>query len=53
MNNGVHTLDLLQWVMGMPRRVFADTATAVHPIEVEDLAAGLLKWDNGARQCSR
>jgi predicted dehydrogenase len=48
MIQAIHTLDLLQWVLGMPRRVFGRTATAVHPIEVEDLAVGILEWENGA-----
>jgi predicted dehydrogenase len=40
----IHTLDLLIYSMGMPRRVYARTATAVHRIEVEDLAVGLLEY---------
>ena len=47
MIQAIHTLDLLQWVMGMPRRVLGRTATVVHPVEVEDLALGLLEFDNG------
>jgi predicted dehydrogenase len=45
MMQGIHTLDLMQWVVGMPRRVFAQVKTAIHPIEVEDLAVALLEWD--------
>jgi UDP-N-acetyl-2-amino-2-deoxyglucuronate dehydrogenase len=48
MVQAIHTLDLLQWVLGMPRRVLARTATAVHPVAVEDLAAGLLELAGGA-----
>ena len=48
MIQAIHTLDLLQWVMGMPRRVLGRTATAVHPIAVEDLAVGLLEFEGGA-----
>jgi predicted dehydrogenase len=40
----IHTLDLLIYVMGMPRRVWGRTATVVHRIEVEDLAVGLLEY---------
>ncbi len=40
----VHTLDLLIYALGMPRRVLGRTATSVHRIEVEDLAAGLLEY---------
>lgn len=48
MMQGIHTVDLLQWVVGMPKRVFARVKTASHPIEVEDLAVALLQWDDGA-----
>ncbi len=48
MIQAVHSLDLLQWVLGMPWRVLARTATVLHPVEVEDLAVGLLEWDTGA-----
>ena len=48
MIQAIHTLDLLQWVMGMPRRVLGRIGTVVHPAEVEDLAVGFLEWDTGA-----
>jgi UDP-N-acetyl-2-amino-2-deoxyglucuronate dehydrogenase len=41
----IHTLDLLIYAMGMPRRVCARTTTVAHRIEVEDLAVGLLEYD--------
>jgi UDP-N-acetyl-2-amino-2-deoxyglucuronate dehydrogenase len=47
MIQAIHTLDLLLWVMGMPRRVFARTANAVHRVQVEDLAVGLLEYPDG------
>jgi UDP-N-acetyl-2-amino-2-deoxyglucuronate dehydrogenase len=40
----IHTLDLLIYAMGMPCRVYAQTATVAHRIEVEDLAVGLLEY---------
>ena len=48
MIQAIHTLDLLLWTMGMPRRVFARTATAAHTVEVEDVAAGVLEYRDGS-----
>lgn len=48
MIQAIHTLDLLQWVLGMPRRVLGRAATVVHPVEVEDVALGFFEWENGA-----
>lgn len=50
MNQGVHTVDMLQWVMNSPvESVLAQTATLAHKrIEVEDVAQALLKFRNGA-----
>ena len=48
MNQGIHTVDLLQWVFGPVARVAAKTRTALHAIEVEDTAAALLEFANGA-----
>jgi UDP-N-acetyl-2-amino-2-deoxyglucuronate dehydrogenase len=47
-NQGVHTVDLLLWLMGDVRRVYAKTATAFHSIEVEDTVAATLEFVNGA-----
>jgi predicted dehydrogenase len=48
MVQAIHTLDLLLWAMGIPRRVFARTGTVVHSVQVEDLAVGLLEYPDGA-----
>ncbi len=49
MNQGSHTVDLLQWLMGQRvKRVTAFTATSFHKIEVEDCAAAALEFENGA-----
>ncbi len=50
MNQSVHTVDCLQWVMGNDVvNVFAQTTLAAHKnIEVEDIAHALLKFKNGA-----
>jgi UDP-N-acetyl-2-amino-2-deoxyglucuronate dehydrogenase len=47
MIQAIHMIDLLQWVLGMPRRALARTGTAVHAVEVEDVAVGLLEFDGG------
>lgn len=49
MNQGVHTVDCLQWVMGEVESVTAQTALLAHDgIEVEDVAHALLRFKNGA-----
>src|SRR5947208_615718 len=48
MNQGVHTVDLLLWLMGDVERVFARTLTALHEIEVEDTVVATLEFRNGA-----
>lgn len=49
MNQGVHTVDLLQWLAGPVREISAVTRTAAHAnIEVEDVAAATLVFESGA-----
>ncbi len=49
MNQGVHTVDLMLWLCGPVREVYARTATAAHErIEVEDLVCATLTFANGA-----
>jgi len=48
MNQGVHTVDLLLWLFGPVRQVFARTITGLHAIEVEDTAVAVLEFANGA-----
>lgn len=49
MNQGIHYVDLLQWLMGPVERVFARTGTLAHErIEVEDVATAVLAFAGGA-----
>ncbi|HWX54716.1 MAG TPA: Gfo/Idh/MocA family oxidoreductase [Verrucomicrobiae bacterium] len=48
MNQGVHTVDLLLWLLGDVARVQARTATLLHSIEAEDTALALLEFENGS-----
>jgi len=49
MNQTIHRVDLLQWLLGPVRSVCASTDTLAHErIEVEDLAVGIARFENGA-----
>lgn len=49
MNQAIHTIDLLQWLMGPVAQVSAYTATLAHErIEVEDTAVATVRFANGA-----
>ncbi|MFC1714381.1 Gfo/Idh/MocA family protein [Candidatus Poribacteria bacterium] len=48
MNQGVHTVDLLQWLAGRVESVIGAYGVYGHEIEAEDKAAALLKFENGA-----
>lgn len=49
MNQAIHQVDLLQWVMGPVRRIVGFTATLAHErIEVEDTAVACLHFASGA-----
>lgn len=48
MNQGVHYIDMIQWIMGGVKAVRAVTRTASHEIEVEDIANALIEYENGA-----
>ena len=48
MNQGIHTVDLMLWLFGDATRVTGRTATRLHRIEVEDTAAALIEFANGA-----
>jgi predicted dehydrogenase len=49
MNQGIHTVDLMLWLCGPVREVYARIATAAHQrIEVEDVACATLTFESGA-----
>lgn len=49
MNQSIHAIDLLQWVVGPVKAVTAQVATLAHPqIEVEDTAGAVVEFENGA-----
>jgi predicted dehydrogenase len=49
MNQGVHAVDLLQWLAGPVKRVSAYAASRIHPkIETEDTMSCALEFANGA-----
>jgi UDP-N-acetyl-2-amino-2-deoxyglucuronate dehydrogenase len=47
-NQASHHVDLLQWMMGDVETVYAQSATRLVDIEVEDTGAAVLRFSNGA-----
>ena len=48
MNQGIHGIDLITWMMGDVHSVVAKCGTLVRDIEVEDTAVAIVKYKNGA-----
>jgi len=48
MNQSIHNIDLLQWMLGPVDSVYGYTNTALRAIEMEDVAGAVLKFKNGA-----
>jgi predicted dehydrogenase len=48
MNQGIHLVDLLVWMMGDPIEVRAYAATLQRQIEVEDTLTAILRFANGS-----
>jgi predicted dehydrogenase len=48
MNQGIHTVDLLLWLLGDVTRVYARAVTALHQIEAEDTVVATLEFASGA-----
>jgi len=47
-NQSIHTIDLLQWIMGSVKTVYGKVGTFTHTIEGEDMGLALLTFENGA-----
>jgi UDP-N-acetyl-2-amino-2-deoxyglucuronate dehydrogenase len=47
-NQSIHTIDILQWLMGGVESVQAQIATLTHEIEAEDAAAASVRFTTGA-----
>src|SRR6266702_1997545 len=48
MNQSIHSIDVLQWLMGPVKSIYAYTDTLVHKMETEDIAVAVLRFANGA-----
>lgn len=48
MNQGIHGIDIMQYIMGPVKSVSAFTRTLARKIEVEDTAVAILEFGNGA-----
>lgn len=47
MNQGIHTVDLLLWLLGPVKQAYARAGALWHRIEVEDTVAAVLEFENG------
>lgn len=48
MGHGIHSIDMLAWLMGEPASIVADAATARLNIKVEDTSAATVRFRNGS-----
>ena len=48
MNQGVHMVDILRWLMGPIETIYAQSGHLVRSIEVEDTACAVIKYASGA-----
>ena len=49
LNHAVHHIDMLIWMMGLPKKVVSLLSNAAHDnAEVEDISVSALQYDNGA-----
>lgn len=48
MNQSIHSIDLLRWLMGPVKSLYAYTDTLAHRMETEDVGVAVLRFTNGA-----
>lgn len=48
MGHGIHLIDLLLWLVPAWREVYAHVRTFDYPVEIENLGAALIAFENGA-----
>jgi UDP-N-acetyl-2-amino-2-deoxyglucuronate dehydrogenase len=48
MNQSIHHIDALQWLMGNVESVYAYTGTLAHDMEAEDAGVAVVRFKNGA-----
>lgn len=48
LNQGIHGVDLLQFMVGEPKVISGKIKTLSHDVEVEDTAVAMLEFENGA-----
>lgn len=48
MNQGIHTVDLLQWIAGPVASLYGNSKAILRDIEVEDTVISSLEFENGA-----
>jgi len=48
LNQGIHYVDIMQWLMGDVHSVFGKTNCCCHQIEIEDMALGFIQYTSGA-----
>jgi len=48
LTQGIHYIDILQWILGPVESVFAKKDTVAHKIKIEDIVVAIAKFKNGA-----
>jgi predicted dehydrogenase len=48
MNQSIHHIDALQWLMGAPESVFTYSGTLAHRMEAEDVGVAVIRFRSGA-----
>lgn len=48
-NQGIHVIDLMQWFLGDVKKVFGEISSFSNTKETEDIALGILTFDNQAK----